>query len=188
MNQDRQWYIIYTSGIGNRAAKQIQSLIDRLDLDCLLWVPSQKTKITRYGKEADNNKPIFPSYVFIYAKITDCMLEQSLMENKLGKFLKFPGADIGDDLPAPLTDKEIEDVKACEESGAEPTPEEIVSIAVGDQVEILVGPFIGVRGNVIQIRGHDVHVETFVFGRSAPVQINATHLLKLMEIDNEEKA
>lgn len=184
---EKQWYVIYTSGIGNRAARQIQSLIDRLQLDCILWVPTQKTKITRYGKEQDNNKPLFPSYVFLYARINDSQLEQALMENKLGKFLKVPGADIGSNLPSPISELDIQKVKENEESGADPAPQEIVNIEVGNLVEVCVGPFMGIKGIVTQINGRDVHIETLVFGRSAPVRINSAHLSKLLENGNEEK-
>lgn len=185
---EKQWYIIYTSGIGNRAARQIQSLIDRLGLDCILWVPTQKTKITRYGKEQDNNKPLFPSYVFLYASINDSQLEQALIENKLGKFLKVPGADVGDNLPSPISESDIQRVKSNEENGAEAAPEEIIAIEVGNLIEVSVGPFQGIRGIVTQVNGHDVHIETLMFGRSAPVRVNSSHLFKLTETVDEKKA
>lgn len=179
---ENNWYIIYTSGIGSRGVTQVQSLLDRLGYDGMLFVPTRKTQELHYGKAQNTNKPLFPSYVFIQTHIEDSKLEQALVEAKIGRFLKYAGAD----LPAIITDEQMEHVRSLEESGVQSAPEELVAVEKGNLVEVCVGPFMGIKGIVTKVQGHDVFVETLVFGRSAPVRFNAAHLSKLME-QYEEK-
>ena len=184
--ESNNWYIISTQGInGSRSVLQIQSLLDRLDYQAMVWTPAVKLTITKYGKQQNTDKPLFPSYVFINTVIDDSKLEQALMEAKIGRFLKLPG----EILPTKISELDIENIKQLEETSTEPVPEEIIAINVGNLVEVCVGPFRGIKGIVSKIIGHTVYVETLVFGRSAPVNFNITHLSKLTENNpNEEKA
>lgn len=182
---DKCWYAVYTSGLGARSAIQIQSMIDRLGFDCMLWSPSKKETINRYGKDQLSNRTIFPSYLFVQTdELKDSKLEQALIENKLGRFLKLPH-DEHHDLPTPITEADIEHIKGLEESDVEPIPQEITVVEVGNLVEVCVGPFMGIKGIVTGVHGHEVSIETLVFGRSAPVRINSAHLSKLTENANE---
>jgi transcription antitermination factor NusG len=182
--QGRQWYIISMQGIGSRGILQIQSLLDRLGYPGLLWSPSSRSTIIKYGKVVQNDKPLFSSYAFINTEITDSKLEQALMEAKLGHFLKLPG----EVMPTPISLEEIEHIKQLEEINAEPIPQEIVAVEVGNLVEVCVGPFMGIKGIINEIRGHTAVIETIVFGRSAPVSVNIAHLSKLTEGNPNEKA
>lgn len=181
---DKAWYVIYTSGLGSRGVLQVQSLLDRMGYDGLVWVPTRKTQITRYGKLQENNKPLFPSYVFLQTHIEDSLLEQALMEAKIGRFLHAPGDD---QQPTKISDEVMEHVKSLEEMDLEPVPQEITVVEVGNLVEVCVGPFMGIKGIVTKVVGHDVYVETLVFGRSAPVRFNSSHLSKLLD-SYEEKS
>lgn len=180
---EKHWYIISTQGIGSRGALQIQSLLDRLGYKGLIWTPTIKVPVTRHNKIQNNNKSLFPSYVFINTIIDDSKLEQALIEAKLGHFLKLPGAI----MPTPVSLEDIEHIKQLEESNVEPVPEDIIALDVGNLVEVCVGPFIGIKGIVSKISGHMVSVETLVFGRSAPVSFNIAHLSKLVENNPNEK-
>ena len=100
------------------------------------------------------------------------------MEAKIGRFLKRPG----EDMPAIISEEDMEHVKSLEEnSEVEPIPQEITVVEVGNLVEVCVGPFMGIKGIVTAVKGHDVFVETLVFGRSAPVRFNVAHLSKLLD-------
>lgn len=182
---EKEWYIIYTSGLGSRGVLQIQSLLDRMGyFDSLLWVPTIKSTITKYGKQQNSDKPLFPSYVFINTTIDDSKLEQALLEAKIGRFLHTAG---NEQHPAVISDDDIEHVRSLEESPIESIPEEIMVVEVGNLVEICVGPLIGIKGIVTKVVNHEVYVETLMFGRSAPVKINIAHLYKLTENGSEEK-
>jgi transcription antitermination factor NusG len=180
---EKAWYIVSTQGIGARGALQIQSLLDRLEYDGLLWSPTLKVPILKYGKTQNNDKTLFPSYVFINTVIDDSKLEQALIEAKIGRFLKLPG----ETLPTKISEEDIDHIKKLEESDVEPMPEEIISIDIGNLVEICVGPFIGFKGIVTKISGHSASIDTLVFGRSTPVSVNIAHLSKLMETNPNEK-
>lgn len=183
---DKRWYAVYTSGLGARSVTQIQSMVDRLGFNCMLWSPSKKETINRYGKDQLSNRTLFPSYLFINCdELKDSKLEQALIENKLGRFLKLPHDD-HHDLPTPISEADIEHLKSLEEADVEPVPEEITVVEVGNLVEVCVGPFMGIKGIVTGVHGHEVSIETLVFGRSAPVRINSAHLSKLTENNPSE--
>lgn len=173
----KAWYIISTQGMGPRAIIKIQAILDFLDYEGELWTPMVKVAGTTTGRVKDSEKLLFPGYVFIYTIIDDSKLEQALVEAKVGKFLKLAGAT----LPAPIRDEEIEHIKQLEMANAEPVPEEIVDISVGNLVEICVGPLIGFKGIVMKISGHSASIDTLIFGRSTPVTVNIAHLTKLSD-------
>jgi transcription antitermination factor NusG len=184
MSNEKRWYVISTQGVGSRGVLQIQSLLDRLEYSGLIWSPTVKSSIVKHGKAQNNDKPLFASYVFIQAIINDSKLEQALMEAKLGHFLKLPG----EVMPTPISQEDIEHIKSLEETDVEPVEEEIIDVQVGNLVEVCVGPFMGIKGIIEEIKGRTAVIETIVFGRSAPVSVNIAHLSKLTENSHEEKA
>ena len=182
--ENSNWYIISTQGVnGSRGAVLIQSLLNRLEYPGLLWTPSVKERVVRHGKETFNNKSIFAGYVLVQTIINDSKLEQALMEAKLGHFLKLPG----EVMPTPISPEDIEHIKSLEEADVEPVEEEIIDVQVGNLVEVCVGPFMGIKGIIEEIKGRTAVIETIVFGRSAPVSVNINHLSKLTENIKDEK-
>ena len=184
MNTEKKWYCLSMQGLGSRGILKIQSLLDLLEYEGLLWSPSVKAPITKHNKIVNNDKPIFASYAFINTIISDSKLEQALMEAKLGHFLKLPG----ETMPTPISQEDIEHIKSLEESNVEPVEEEIIDVQVGNLVEVCVGPFMGIKGIIESIRGRTAVIETIVFGRSAPVSVNINHLSKLTESVKDEKS
>jgi len=182
---DKAWFVISTQGIGSRGVFQIQSVLDILEYEGLLWTPTVKVPMTTtFGKLKSTDKTLFPSYVFINTAINDSKLEQALIEAKIGRFLKLPG----ETMPTKISEEDIEHIKSLEDNNATPVPEEIIAIDVGNLVEICVGPLIGFKGIVVKISGHSASIDTLIFGRSTPVSVNIAHLSKLTETNpNEEK-
>jgi len=183
---EKAWYVISTQGIGARGVLKVQALLDVLQYEGLVWTPMVKIPATTTSKKAKStDTTLFPSYVFIEATINDSKLEQALMEAKIGKFLKLPG----ETLPTAISKEDIEHIKQLEVANAEPVPEEIIDINLGNLVEICVGPLIGFKGIVVKISGHSASIDTLIFGRSTPVSVNIAHLSKLTENNpSEEKA
>lgn len=184
ITQGQKWFVISTQGVGSRGALQIQSLLDRLEYPGLIWSPSVRSTITKHGKQQNNDKPLFASYVFINTVISNSKLEQALMEAKLGHFLKLPG----ETMPTPISQEDIEHIKSLEEANVEPVEEEIIDVQVGNLVEVCVGPFMGIKGIIESIKNRTAVIETIVFGRSAPVSVNINHLSKLTETSHEKEA
>jgi transcription antitermination factor NusG len=180
---DKNWYCIYTSGLGSRACLMVQSLLDRMEVEAMLWVPTQRFTITKHNKQVQNDKPLFPSYIFLNANLVDSRVEQALMEAKIGRFLHAPGEDL---LPTKISQEDIEHLKSLEEINVEPVEEEIVAVEVGNLVEVCVGPFMGIKGIIVSVKEHMATIETIVFGRSAPVSVNIAHLSKLTENNSND--
>jgi len=177
---DKAWYIISTQGIGPRAIVKIQAILDVLDYEGELYLPMVRVAGTTINKIKDSEKILFPGYVFIFTRIENSRLEQALMEAKVGKFLKLPHNE-ENDFPTPIPQSEIDHIKELEMANAAPVPEEIIDIAVGNLVEICVGPLIGFKGIVMKISGHSASIDTLIFGRSTPVTVNISHLTKLSD-------
>jgi transcription antitermination factor NusG len=188
MSNEKCWYVISIPGIGPKGALQIQSLIDRLEYPgTIIWTPSLKAKVIKHGREVFDNRSLFSGYVFVQTNpIVDSKLEQALMEAKLGHFLKLPH-DEAHDLPTPISQEDIEHIKSLEEADVEPIEEEIIDVQVGNLVEVCVGPFMGIKGIINEIKNRTAVIETIVFGRSAPVSVNIAHLSKLTENVKDEK-
>lgn len=182
---EKNWFIISTQGVGSRGASQTQSLLDRMGYEGMLFIPTQKSTVVRYGKECPNNRPLFPSYIFIFTSLPDSKLEQALMEAKIGRFLHYAGDE---QHPAKIPTEVMEYIKSLEEANVEPVPEEIIHVEIGNLVEVCVGPFMGIKGIITEVKGHDVYVETLVFGRSATVRFNVSHLSKLLDNYEEKTA
>ena len=183
MSTEKSWHVISTAGLGNSGALKVQALLDLMQYEGLIWTPTIKAEIFRYGKKQQNDKTLFPGYVFIQTIINDSKLEQALVEAKIGRFLKLPG----DVLPTKISEEDIERIKKLEDLDVETVPEEIMVIDVGNLVEICVGPFIGFKGIVMKVSGHSASIDTLVFGRLTPVSVNISHLSKLTEKTTNEK-
>jgi transcription antitermination factor NusG len=181
---EKNWYIVSMQGIGGKGARLIQSLLDRLECpETMIWTPSLKSKVIKHGKEVYDNKSLFSGYLFLYTnKLENSKLEQALMEAKLGHFLKLPG----ETMPTPISQEDIEHIKSLEEADVEPVEEEIIDVQVGNLVEVCVGPFMGIKGIINEIKNRTAVIETIVFGRSAPVSVNIAHLSKLTENIKDE--
>lgn len=182
MSNEKAWHIISTQGIGSKGVFQIQAVLDILDYEGTIWTPMVKVEATTLGRIKSTDKTLFPSYVFLNAVIDDSKLEQALIEAKIGRFLKLPG----ETLPTKISDLDIEHIKDLEEANAEPVPEEIIAIDVGNLVEICVGPLVGFKGIVVKVSGHSASIDTLIFGRSTPVSVNIAHLSKLTESNPNE--
>jgi transcription termination/antitermination protein NusG len=172
------YYIISTQGLGARGLNKVQDVLDMIGHPGALKVPVVKSTLTTEDKKIKQvDKTLFPGYVFLKTIIDDSKLEQALIERKVGHFLKRPG----DEMPAKILIAEIEHIEQQEESNLDPVPEEIIDIAVGNLVEICVGPLIGFKGIVMKISGRSASIDTLIFGRSTPVAVNIAHLTKVSD-------
>jgi transcription antitermination factor NusG len=137
-----RWYACYTRA---RHEKRVQALLVESGMESFLPL------VPRTAQWKDRRKvvdwPMFPSYVFA-----------RIRADALHRLLGIPGvAEVvsADGRPLPIADREIENVRRFARAlRSEPVPvESRPFLAEGDVVEVIGGPFVGVRGVVVQRRG-----------------------------------
>ena len=140
------WHACRTRG---RAEKKVDRLLAGAGIESYLPL------IVREREWADRRKrvafPLFPGYIFARFKLTE--LYDVLRTPGLVTVVQLDGH------PTPVRDEEIDSVRALVEgvnaTGHLPTPGDY--LLPGDEVEVVEGPFRGMRGVLLQERG-DVRV------------------------------
>lgn len=140
--RDRRWYACRTRA---RAEKQVDRFLAGNGIESYLPL------IERVRRWADRTKrvafPLFPGYVFVRFKLTD-----------MSSILRAPGVvtvvrNAG--YPTPIRDDELKSVRILAEgvstSGVLPSPAEFLD--VGQKVVVTEGPFKGMCGVLIEVRG-----------------------------------
>ena len=93
-------------------------------------------------------KPMFTSYIFVYAEKNESLnVVQTYGVHHVIKF----GGDI-----LPIRESEIEGIRNLIEGGFKPEPTDY--FVVGDEVEIIGGPLMGMIGLVSRIKGQDYFI------------------------------
>lgn len=137
-----RWYACYTKA---RHEKRVQAVLQERSIEAFLPL------IPRVSQWKDRKKvvdwPLFPSYVFGRFALEDAH-----------RVLSVPGVATlvkADGRPVPIPDAELENVRrfaeALREGGVEVEPRPF--LAKGAWVQVLEGPFQGVRGIVVENRG-----------------------------------
>ena len=168
--EERAWYIIQTySGMENAAIRNIQRRIKSMNMEDYIFqllVP-EETHIEKKknGDVKEVTTKIFPGYIFVDMIVTD---DTWFMVRNTPMVTGFLGSSGGGAKPVPLLDEEIEPIlKMCGMIKEQPFEGEI-----GDEVEIIAGPFEGYHGKIDSINKDKkvLSVLVDVFGRPAPTE------------------
>lgn len=170
----QHFYCIHTPLLhGLTSLHLIQEAFEKRQIKAHLWIPMQRIVKKRYNTEIEVQIPLFPNYVFVsceFPKNMEQEMGQQLLELKAGSFLKHPSDT---NLPAIITPEEIERIKEIEakEIVENKKEETYTPIEIGTYVEVASSPLMGLKGIVVESTHDTVTIETFVFGRSAPVEV-----------------
>jgi transcription antitermination factor NusG len=137
-----QWFVIWAE---SRAEKKVSKRLQSMGLSVWLPVVSERHRWSDRWKDVEC--PLFPGYLFARASGADWH-----------RILRTPGVltvITENGKPAVLSDAFVAALRdAIGRSGAEPeSVDESVDYAVGDEVIVLEGPLLGVRGVVRDLRG-----------------------------------
>lgn len=136
-------------------------------------------KIERLRIWSDRKKkifvPLFPSYLFIYGNNDERL---KAISNTIGAM----GYLMYRKRPAVITEKEIENIKISLIEPERIKVEEI-QITKGDLVEITFGPFTGMTGIIIEIRGsYKLVVNITELSASLNIELNASEVKLLSKV------
>lgn len=163
---DEKWFVIITKP---RAEKKVGKSLDKMGITN--YVPVQKQLRQWHDRKKWVEVPVFNSYVFV--RIPEKERKEVFQIKSILKYLTFGGE------PASLRPQEIERIKTlCGYTG------EIIlhsnNFAVGEKVQVTVGPFIGFIGTLVSIESKDkLSIEFPQLHCSALVEIDKKHCEKV---------
>ena len=178
-----KWYILNTL---TQYEKRVSEIIQRqisLDDPAIpvfeVQFPVEKTVEKRNGKTHTKERKFFPGYVFVRMNLykPDNSLDENVWHfiNGIKGVSKIGGAMTEEEAAQWITIPGAEDVVV------QPTARP--QFNVGDQVEIVDGPFTGFKATVLEIdleRGF-LRVEIQVFSRATPMELEFWQVEKIVE-------
>lgn len=174
--QERNWYVIHTySGYEDAVARSLKQRIESLSMEDKIFqvlVPKEKKIKIKSGKRKTVEEKIYPGYVLVEMIVTD---DSWYVVRNTPNVTGFVGAGT---TPIPVAKKEIDSLK--ERMGQE-IPQYDISVAKGDMVKIIDGPFKDFDGKVSEIDQERGKIKVLVnmFGRDTPVELDSLQIQKL---------
>lgn len=170
-NRETRWYVVHTySGYENKVKTNLEKIIENRGISDMIMdvkIPTETVvETTATGETKTREHKLFPAYVFVKMIMTD---ETWHVVRNITGATGFVGPG---SRPVPLTDEEVEAL------GVETVRPKELSFKIGDSVKITSGPMAGFSGVVQQISedSKKVTVNASVFGRSTPVELDASNI------------
>lgn len=164
-----QWYVLHTySGYENKVRQNLMHRVESMDVADRIFeviVPTQEEIEIKSGQRQTVQRKVFPGYVLVNMVMDDD--SWYVVRNTPG-VTSFVG--MGDE-PTALSQSEVDSIISGMTAEA---PKVKVSLAVGDTVRIMDGPFSDFRGaidDILQDKGK-VKVLVSFFGREVPVELD----------------
>src|SRR3954467_5059767 len=164
-----QWYVVHTySGHEAKVKKNLESRIETMDMSEKIFeviVPTEEEIEIHNGQRRTVNKKVYPGYVLVKMKMDDD--SWYVVRNTPG-VTSFVGMGTK---PTPLRDDEVITIK--QQMTAE-APRVKLSLAVGDSVRIVDGPFQDFEGKIDEVNQEKGRVKVLVsfFGRETAVELD----------------
>jgi transcriptional antiterminator NusG len=172
------WYVIHTySGYENKVKKNLEQRVSTLDMADKIFeivVPTEEEIEIRNGQRHTVQRKVFPGYVLVKMIMSDD--SWYVVRNTPG-VTSFVGMG---NKPTPLGDPEVQAI--IKQMAAE-APKVKVTLAVGQAVRIIDGPFADFQGVIDEINQEKGKVKVLVsfFGRETPVELDFLQVEKLMK-------
>jgi transcriptional antiterminator NusG len=177
-NDQPFWYVIHTySGYENKVKKNLEQRVSTLDMADKIFeivVPTEEEIEIRNGQRHTVQRKVFPGYVLVKMVMSDD--SWYVVRNTPG-VTSFVGMG---NKPTPLGDPEVQAI--IKQMTAE-APRVKVTLAVGQAVRIIDGPFADFQGLIDEINQEKGKVKVLVsfFGRETPVELDFLQIEKLVK-------
>jgi len=166
------WYVAHTySGYENKVKENIEAAVIRRNMSDIIEevvVPMHKVEETKNGERKVVEKKVFPGYVLVKMYMTDDAWY--IVRNTRG-VTGFVGPA---SKPVPLTEEELRNLGIIEKETI------TTDLKVGDEIEVLSGPFENYTGVIeeINIDKAKLKVNISMFGRETPVELDFSQVSK----------
>ena len=167
----QRWYVVQAySGFENQVKRSLEERIVRFGLEDAfgrVLVPTEEVVEMRDGQKRKSERKFFPGYVLVEMEMNDSTWH---MVKETPKVLGFIGGKA--DKPAPITQKEVDNIMRRVEEGAE-KPRPKVLFDAGEIIRVSDGPFKDFNGVVEEVNYDKSRllVAVQIFGRSTPVEL-----------------
>ena len=171
------WYIVQAySGFEKKVVETIKDELKKHKLSENLGeilVPTHQVTEVKKGKRTKKQRKYFPGYILVKLEMTKQVFH--LIKN-LQKVSGFLGSG---DIPAPITDAEIERILGQVSESAN-NPKSGISFEIGEKVKVCDGPFASFNGLVEEIDEEKsrLKVSVSIFGRATPVDLEYNQVEK----------
>jgi transcriptional antiterminator NusG len=166
-----RWYVVHAySGFEHQVARSLIEHVKRAALDHKfgqILVPTEEVVEMREGKKRKSERKFFPGYVLVQMEMGEDTWH--LVKN-VPKVMGFIGGS--PDKPAPITDREAENILQRVLEGTE-KPKPKILFEPGEMVRVVDGPFNDFQGVVEEVNYEKsrLRVGVSIFGRSTPVEL-----------------
>lgn len=167
----KRWYVVQAySGFENQVKRSLEERVVRFGMQDSfgqVLVPTEEVVEMRDGQKRRSERKFFPGYVLVEMDMNDGTWH---MVKETPKVLGFIGGKA--DKPAPITQKEVDNIMRRVEEGAE-KPRPKVLFDAGEVVRVTDGPFKDFNGVVEEVNYEKSRllVAVQIFGRSTPVEL-----------------
>ncbi len=168
----KRWYVVQAfSGFELQVQRSLKERIVRFDMEDQfgeILVPTEEVVEMREGqKQRRSERKFFPGYVLVEMEMNDDTWHMVKDTNRVLGFIGGSG-----DKPAPITQKEVDNILRRVEEGADKPRPKIVFDA-GEVVRVSDGPFKDFNGVVEEVNyeKNRLLVAVQIFGRSTPVEL-----------------
>ena len=156
------WYVLR---IMTGHEDKVRARLER-KAECLnILLPKEEVIHKRDGKERKKLRPLFPGYIFVQMELQD---EYWYSIKSTPGVINFIGCG---NKPSPIEDIEIDNILERIEKGETKEP---VPFEVGNLVQIIDGPFVGITGFVSDInpKKERIKVNVKILGKQVPVELS----------------
>ncbi len=179
MDMDKKrWYVVHAySGYEKRVMNSLKERIELHGMQDLfgdVLVPTEEVVEIRDGKKRKSERKFYPGYVLVHMVMND---ETWHLVKNTPRVMGFIGGTA--DKPAPITQKEADEILQRVESGVDkPRPKTVFE--PGEMVRVIDGPFADFNGVVEEVNyeKNRLQVAVLIFGRSTPVELEFTQVEK----------
>ena len=175
----KKWYAVHTySGFENKVKKSLEERVRQEDLQESfgeILIPMEQVVEMVKGEKKTSKRKFFPGYVLVQMEMDE---DTWHLVKEVPKVLGFIGGT--PDKPAPITDKEANNILRRVEEGAE-KPKPKVLFEPGQVVRVTHGPFNDFNGVVesVNYEKNRVQVAVQILGRSTPVELDFSQVEKV---------
>ena len=168
---EKRWYIVQAySGKENAVIRNIRDRISLFKMEDKfgeIIAPTQEVVEMRGGQRCKSERKFFPGYVLVQMEMND---ETWHLVRGTTWVMGFIGGT--SDKPAPVSNKEIDEILHRVQEGSE-KPRPKILFAPGEVVRIISGPFADFDGVVEEVNYEKSRliVSVLIFGRSTPVEL-----------------
>jgi len=158
-------------------SERLKSEMNRYQVKGDIFVPVERVFFAKNGKKSFKEKIIYPGYIFVETEALSSL--EYVLKSVPGNsgILRSKSGD-----PSLMKDQEIKWIKIKSDKDVEDEVVDLYHYVVGEEVQIIGGPFDKFVGKIEEIDNsrNKVKLNVLIFGRSTPVDLQLEQIQKVV--------